>query len=94
MPNWFNTENLRITTKVSLIVTLLAAVSLGATGYSALRLQAVDSAYSDLISRVEVGATQSARANRMIVTYLPRPLSWSWKQRMRNVSLAGSADEY
>ncbi len=72
MPNWINVENLRITTKVGLIVALLAAVSLGATGYSALRMKAVDSAYSDLIKRVEGATLQSARSNRVVATYLSR----------------------
>jgi methyl-accepting chemotaxis protein len=72
MPTWIKIENLRITTKISLIVALLAAVSLGATGYSALRVKAVDNAYSDLIARVETSAIQSARANRMVATYQSR----------------------
>jgi methyl-accepting chemotaxis protein len=72
MPDWMKIENLRITTKISLIVALLAAVSLGATGFSALRMNAIDVVYSDLVERVDVSTTLSARANRSAETYLLR----------------------
>jgi methyl-accepting chemotaxis protein len=72
MPTWMKIENLRITTKITLIVLLFAAVSIGATSFSALRMKGVDNAYSDLITRVDEATTTSARANRSIATYLSR----------------------
>ena len=72
MPTWMKIENLRITTKITLIVLLFAAVSIGATGFSALRMKGVDSAYSDLITRVDASTTTTARANRSVATYLSR----------------------
>ena len=72
MPSWMKIENLRITTKIGLIVALLAAVSLGATGFSAFRMRAIGIAYSDLVERVDVSTTLSARANRSVETYLLR----------------------
>src|ERR1700689_5236493 len=72
MPTWMKIENLRITTKISLIVLLFAAVSIGATGFSTVRMRGLDDAYSDLIARVDSSATLTARANRSVATYLSR----------------------
>ncbi len=72
MPNWMKIENLRITTKITLIVLLFAAVTMGATGFSALRMNGVDNAYSDLIDRVDSSTVLTARANRSVATYLSR----------------------
>ncbi len=69
MPNWMKMENLGITTKVSLIVVLLAAISLGAVGYAARSMKGIDDAYSDLIHRVDTSTRLSARAARHVVTY-------------------------
>jgi methyl-accepting chemotaxis protein len=72
MPNWMKIENLRITTKIALIVALLSAVSIAATGYSALRMKAIGDAYSDLIARVDSSTILAARSNRTVETYLLR----------------------
>jgi methyl-accepting chemotaxis protein len=69
MPNWMKIENLRITTKISLIVVLFATVSIGAVGFSALRMKGIDDAYSDLVIRVDTSTRTSARASRYAVTY-------------------------
>jgi methyl-accepting chemotaxis protein len=72
MPNWMKIENLRITTKISVIVLLFATISIGATGFSALRMKGVDDAYSALIAHVDSSTMLSARANRSVATYLSR----------------------
>nr|WP_294506084.1 methyl-accepting chemotaxis protein [uncultured Rhodopila sp.] len=69
MPNFLKIENLRITTKITLIVALFAAVSIGAAGFSALRMKGIDDAYSDVIARVDPATKLSARAARHIATY-------------------------
>jgi methyl-accepting chemotaxis protein len=72
MPNWTKIENLRITTKITLIVLLFAAISIGATGFSALRMKGVDVAYSDLIVRVDTSSTAASRAGGSVATYQSR----------------------
>nr|WP_294516130.1 methyl-accepting chemotaxis protein [uncultured Rhodopila sp.] len=72
MPAILKIENLRITTKITLIVGLFAAVSIGAASFSALRMKGIDDAYSDLIARVDAATTLSARATRNAETYLTR----------------------
>ena len=69
MPNWMNIENFRITTKIGLIVVLFATVSIGVTGFSALRMQGIDDAYSNLISHVDTSTRLSAQAARYAVAY-------------------------
>jgi methyl-accepting chemotaxis protein len=69
MPNFLKIENLRITTKISLIVALFATVSVGAAGFSALRMKGIDDAYSDVIARVDPATKGSARAARHIVAF-------------------------
>ena len=72
MPTWMKIENLGITTKITVIVLLFAAISIGATGFSALRMKGIDAAYSDLIERVDSSTVLTARANRSTATYLSR----------------------
>ena len=72
MPAFLKIENLRITTKITLIVALFAAVSIGAVGFSAVRMKGIDDAYSDLITRVDTATTLSARSTRQAVTYQSR----------------------
>jgi methyl-accepting chemotaxis protein len=72
MPNWMRIENLRITTKISLIVVFFAAVSIGAVGFAVLRVSGIDAAYSDMIDRVDTSAVMSAQSNRYIETYVTR----------------------
>jgi methyl-accepting chemotaxis protein len=72
MPDFLKIENFRITTKITLIVGLFAAVSIGATGFSAMRMKGIDEAYSDLVARVDTSTTFAARATRQAVTYESR----------------------
>jgi methyl-accepting chemotaxis protein len=72
MPTVLKIENLRITTKITLIVALFAAVSIGAVSFSAVRMKGIDDAYSDLIARIDTATTLSARSTRQAVTYQSR----------------------
>jgi methyl-accepting chemotaxis protein len=72
MPNWMKIDNLRITTKIGLIVALFAVVSICATGFSAFRMNALDNAYSDLVTRADTSTRMTARSGRLVVTYLSR----------------------
>ncbi len=86
MPGWMKIENLQVTAKIVMIVVLFAIVAIGTTGYAALRMKAVDEAYSALISHVDVSARNSARAGRMIVVYQARAY-----QLTQETSEAGNA---
>jgi methyl-accepting chemotaxis protein len=69
MPSWMNVNNLRITTKIALIVALFAIVSVGASGFAAFRMKGIDEAYSDLNAHVDTSTRLAARAARHVVTY-------------------------
>ena len=47
--SWLN--NLKIAFKISLIVVLMAVVTVSAVGFAAVRMKGIDEAYSDLVSR-------------------------------------------
>ncbi|MDB5629596.1 MAG: methyl-accepting chemotaxis sensory transducer [Tardiphaga sp.] len=66
--SWLN--NIKIFYKISLIVALLGAVCIGATAFSSLRMQAIDTSYSDLVNRVDKSATAAARAGRRVQAYV------------------------
>jgi len=66
----FRIENLRISTKILLIVAMLGSVAVGTIGYAAYRMTTMDSAYSELISRVSSNSTAAARAGRTAESYL------------------------
>ena len=72
MSNALKIENLRITTKITLIVALFATIAIGAVGFSAVRMKGIDDAYSDLIARVDTATTLSARATRQAAAYQSR----------------------
>jgi methyl-accepting chemotaxis protein len=61
--SWLN--NFKISSKIGLIVGLLAAVMIGALSYAAVRMQGIDAAYSDLVRRVDKSVTISIRAGRI-----------------------------
>ena len=65
-----NIDNMRITTKIVLIVAMLGLVAAGIAGYAVYRMTSADSAFSDLISRVDTSAVKSARAGRDAESYL------------------------
>ncbi len=62
-------ENMGIAMKIVFIVVLFAVVSLGATGFMATRMASIDSAYSDLIGRVDKSTTLSARSLQALTEY-------------------------
>ncbi|MGY8662001.1 methyl-accepting chemotaxis protein [Bradyrhizobium sp. UFLA05-109] len=66
--SWLN--NVRISSKIVLIISLLAILSVGAVGFAATRMLAIDSNYSTLIDNVSNSATLSARASRWGMTYV------------------------
>jgi methyl-accepting chemotaxis protein len=66
--SWLN--NFKISFKVSLIVVLMAIVTVGAVSYAAVRMKAVDDAYSDLVSRVDKSTAMAIRASRFAEAYL------------------------
>ncbi len=63
-------DNLRISTKVGLIVALMALVAIAATVFAAIRMQATDDAYSDLVERVDHSTTLTVRAGRAAEAYI------------------------
>jgi len=63
-------DNLRISVKIGLIVALFAIVSIGAVGFAALRMKAIDTAYSDLTDRVDRSTTLTVRAGRVAEGYI------------------------
>jgi methyl-accepting chemotaxis protein len=59
---WLN--NFKISSKIGLIVGLLAVVMIGALSYAAVRMKGIDAAYSDLVRRVDKSVSVSVRAGR------------------------------
>jgi methyl-accepting chemotaxis protein len=72
IPRRLQIENLRITIKISLIVLLFAAASVGTFSFAAFRMKGIDDAYSDLIAHVDMAARNSARSGRFAATYQAR----------------------
>jgi methyl-accepting chemotaxis protein len=66
--SWLN--NLRISFKISLIVVLMAIVTIGAVSFSAVRTKAIDESYSDLVDRIDKSNTMAVRASRKAEAYL------------------------
>jgi methyl-accepting chemotaxis protein len=69
MPGLLRIDNMRITVKIALIVILLAAVSIGATGFMASRSARIDARFVDLIRRVDASTVLSARSLRYLKEY-------------------------
>jgi methyl-accepting chemotaxis protein len=66
--SWLN--NLRISFKVSLIVVLMAIVTIGAVSFAAVRMKSIDESYSDLVDRIDKSNTMAVRASRKAEAYL------------------------
>jgi len=62
--------NLRIASKIGIIVALLVLVAAGGIGFNSLSLKQLCVAYSDLIDRVDVATLLNVRAARFAETYL------------------------
>jgi methyl-accepting chemotaxis protein len=63
-------NNFKIVFKITLIVALMAAVTIGVVIYAANRVHMVDDAYSAVIEHQDKAATMAARANRWGQTFL------------------------
>ena len=63
-------DNLRIATKIGLIVAMFAVVASGAVGFAALRMQSINDAYSELIDNVGYANYTVARGNVFAETYV------------------------
>jgi methyl-accepting chemotaxis protein len=66
--SWLN--NFKISFKVSLIVALMAIVTIGAVSFATVRMKGIDDSYSDLVDRVDKSITMAVRASRKAETYL------------------------
>ena len=62
-------DNLKIVTKVSLIVAVLALVIVGALGLSLLRMTELTGTFTDIISKEDAGTLSIARASRRAEGY-------------------------
>ena len=66
--SWLN--NFKISFKVSLIVVLMALITVGTVIFAAQRLRAADDANTDLVSRVGKSTTMAVRSNRRIEAFV------------------------
>jgi methyl-accepting chemotaxis protein len=62
-------DNLKIVTKVGLIVAVLGLVIVGALGLSLLRMTELVSAFTDIVSKEDAGTLAVARASRRVESY-------------------------
>ena len=65
---WLN--NFKIAVKVSLIVVLMAMVTVGTVVFATHRMRAADDANTDVVGRVDKSTTLAARAGRMAENYV------------------------
>jgi methyl-accepting chemotaxis protein len=65
---WLN--NFKIAVKVSLIVLLMALVTIGTVVFATQRMRAADDANTDIVARVDHSNTMAARAARMAESYV------------------------
>ena len=65
---WLN--NFKIAVKVSLIVVLMALVTIGTVVFATQRMRAADDANTDIVARVDHSNTMAARAARMAESYV------------------------
>ena len=63
-------DNLRIATKISVIVVLFATVAAGTAGFAGLRMRSIDDAYSSLIANLDYATAMSARGNVFLQAYM------------------------
>jgi len=66
--SWLN--NFKIVFKVSLIVALLAIVTLGTVAFATLRMRAMDDASTDMVERIDRSNTMAARSARRAEHYV------------------------
>jgi methyl-accepting chemotaxis protein len=66
--SWLN--NFKIAFKVSLIVVLMALVTVGTVVFATHQMRAADDANTDIVTRVDKSTTMAARAGRMAGNYL------------------------
>uniref|UniRef100_Q07VM7 Methyl-accepting chemotaxis sensory transducer n=1 Tax=Rhodopseudomonas palustris (strain BisA53) TaxID=316055 RepID=Q07VM7_RHOP5 len=66
--SWLN--NIKITSKILLIVALLAVVTLASVFYATSKMRAMDDANTDMVSRVDKSTTLAARASRRAENYM------------------------
>jgi methyl-accepting chemotaxis protein len=66
--SWLN--NFKIVFKVSLIVALMAIVTIGTVGFATLRMRAMDDASTDMVERIDRSNTMAARAARRAEHYV------------------------
>ncbi len=70
MAGTFSIDNLRIRTKIGLIIGLFTIVTVGALGVSAQRLQSVDTAYNDLLDHVTGAVYKTIRGRTSAELYM------------------------
>jgi methyl-accepting chemotaxis protein len=66
--SWLN--NFKIAFKVSLIVVLMALVTIGTVIFATQRMRAADDANTDIVMRVDRSSTMAARAGRLAESYV------------------------
>ena len=62
-------DNLKISTKITAVILLIAAASFASLGYLCYQLQAVNDTYVDQIKRIDVAIASSESANRLLTSY-------------------------
>lgn len=62
-------EHISISSKVLMVIAIMAVIVIGAGGFAAVQMKAIDDAYSDEIDRVDISATLLARTNRIFTRY-------------------------
>ncbi len=70
MANRLSFDNLRIATKIGVIVVLFAAVAAGTAGFAGFRMRSMDDAYSNLIKNLDYATAMSARGNVFLQAYM------------------------
>ena len=63
-------DNLRVATKIGLIVAMFAVVASGAIGFAALRMQSIDDAYNELIDNVSYASFMATRGSVFAESYV------------------------
>ncbi len=66
--SWLN--NFTISFKVSLIVVLLAIVTIGTAAFATQKMRAMDDANTDIVTRVDKSTTMAVRASRHAEGYV------------------------
>src|SRR5450631_3587650 len=66
--SWLN--NLRIASKIAIIVVLLVLIAAGSIGFNAMSMKQAGGAYIDLVTRVDTATILNARGGRYAEGYL------------------------